>query len=113
MELPAEWYRRALDMVYVLGGDAVETEVVTDGPEWCKRNLDFGRAYRGPTHVTALEDMRSLAASDFIVISRSTFSWWAAAISDATVIAPDPWFPEMPRGENQDLLPGTWLSCAA
>lgn len=112
MELPAEWYRRAIDMVYLLGGDAVETEVVTNGPEWCKRNLDFGHAYRILPTGTALEDMRSLAASDFIVISRSTFSWWAAAISDATVIAPDPWFPEMPRGENQDLLPGTWLCCA-
>ena len=111
-ELPAEWYRRALDMVYAVGGDAVETEVVTNDPEWCKRNLDFGRAYRVLTTGTALEDMRSLAASDFIVISRSTFSWWAAAISDATVIAPDPWFPKMPRGGTQDLLPETWLSCA-
>lgn len=111
MELPAEWYRRALDMVYVLGGDAVETKVATNGPEWCEQNLDFGRAYRILPAGTALEDMRSLAASDFIVVSRSTFSWWAAAISDATVIAPDPWFPEMPRAENQDLLPGTWLSC--
>jgi len=111
MELPAEWYRRALDMVYVLGGDAVETEVVTNGREWCEGNLDLGRAYRILPTGTLLEDMRSLAASDFIVTSRSTFSWWAGAISDATVIAPDPWFPEMPRGEKQDLLPGTWLSC--
>lgn len=112
MELPADWYRRALNMVYVLGGDTVETEVVTNGPEWCERNLDFGRSYRILPARTSLEDMRSLAASEFIVVSRSTFSWWAAAISDATIIAPDPWFPEMPRGENQDLLPGTWLSCA-
>jgi hypothetical protein len=112
-ELPAEWYRRALDMAYVLGGDSVVTEVVTNDPEWCRRNLDLGRAHRVLPTGTALEDMRSLAAADFVVISRSTFSWWAAAISDATVIAPDPWFPEMPQRDDQDLIPATWLSCAS
>jgi hypothetical protein len=111
-ELPAAWYRRALDMVCALGDDAVETEVVTDGPEWCKRNLDFGRAYKVLSTGSAVEDMRFLAASDFMVISRSTFSWWAAAISDATVIAPDPWFPGMTRGKDHDLFPRTWLFCA-
>lgn len=112
MELSTDWYKRALDMVYAVGGHTIETEVVTNDPDWCKRNLDLGRPYKLLPTGTALEDMRSLAASDFIVISRSTFSWWAAAISDATVIAPDPWFPTMPRGETQDLLPETWLSCA-
>jgi hypothetical protein len=112
-ELPAEWYQRALDMVYELGGDAVETEVVTDSPEWCEQNLDLGRKFKVvPPTGTPLDHLRYLAAADFVVISRSTFSWWAAAISDATVIAPDPWFPKMSRGETQNILPGTWLSCA-
>jgi len=114
-ELPARWYRRAMDTVYLVGGDSVETEVVTNDPQWCRRNLDFGRPFRILPTGPALEDMRSLAASDFIVISRSTFSWWAAAISDAKVIAPKPWFPEMPPGEDQDLIPRKWLrlNCSA
>lgn len=110
-ELPAEWYRRALEMVYVLGGKKVVTEVVTNGPKWCRRNLDLGRPYKILPTGTAVEDMRILAASDFIVISRSTFSWWAAAISDAIVVAPDPWFPTMTRSQNQIILPSTWLTC--
>jgi len=110
-ELPAEWYRRALEMVYALGGNSVVTQVVTNGPEWCRQNLDLERPYDILPTGTPLEDMRILAASDFMVISRSTFSWWAAAISDATVVAPDPWFPTMTRDQNDVILPSTWLSC--
>lgn len=113
LELPADWYRRALDMVYEIGAHAIETEVVTNDPDWCRRNLDFGRAYRILPTGTALDDLRSLAVSDFIVISRSTFSWWSAAISNATVIAPDPWFPGLSKEEGQDLVPEMWLSCPA
>lgn len=113
LELPADWYRRALDMVYEIGPNAIETEVVTNDPDWCRRNLDFGRAYRILPTGTAVDDLRSLAASDFVVVSRSTFSWWSAAISNATVIAPDPWFPGMSKEEDQDLVPEIWLSCPA
>lgn len=111
MELPGSWYRRALGLVYALGISHIETEVVTNDPAWCRRNLDLGRRYTILPKGSALEDMRSLAASDFLVISRSTFSWWAAAISEATVVAPDPWFPEISPKGTDDLLPSTWLSC--
>jgi len=111
MALSTDWYKRAVDMVYALGGPPFETEVVTNDPDWCRRNLDLGRHYKLLPKGSALEDMRSLATSDFLVISRSTFSWWAAAVSDATVVAPDSWFPETSREGTDDLLPATWLSC--
>ncbi len=111
-ELPADWYGRALDMVHAISADPVEVEVVTNDPQWCTRHLDLGQPYRVRPTGSALEDMRTLAASDFVVISRSTFSWWAAAVSGATVVAPAPWFPDLPEGETHELLPGTWLSCA-
>jgi hypothetical protein len=110
-ELPAEWYRRALEMVYALGGNRIVTQVVTNGPEWCRQNLNLDRPYEILPTGTALEDMRVLAASDFLVISRSTFSWWAAAISDAIVVAPDPWSPTMKRNHNQVIFPSTWRPC--
>jgi hypothetical protein len=112
-ELSNDWYKRALDMVYADGRHPVETEVVTNDPDWCRRNLDLGRAYTLHPPGSAFEDMRSLAASDFLVISRSTLSWWAAAASEATVVAPDPWLPEVPPGGTDDLLPATWLRCPA
>jgi Glycosyl transferase family 11 len=111
MALSTDWYRRAVDMVHEVGGRSIETEVVTNDPEWCRRNLDLGRPYKLLPTGSALEDLRSLAASDFLVISRSTFSWWAAAVSDATVVTPDPWFPATSTGGADDLLPTTWLRC--
>jgi hypothetical protein len=111
MELSKDWYERALDVVYSVGGDQVETQVVTNDPDWCRRNLDLGRRYKILPTGSALGDLRSLATSDFVVISRSTFSWWAAAISEATVVAPDCWLPEISGEGADDLLPSTWLSC--
>lgn len=110
-ELPAEWYRSALDVAHAAAGDVVETEIVTNDPEWCRRNLDLGRVHGIRPPGTALEDLRALATADFVVISRSTFSWWAAAVSDATVVAPYPWFPRMPPAASQVLIPQGWLSC--
>ena len=43
------------------------------------------------------------------ILANSTFSWWAAAlsrISDATVVAPDPWFSKI--GDPKDLIPEHW-----
>ena len=101
MELSVEWYKRALALVYASAGGAIETQVVTNDPGWCRKHLDLGRSYRVLPTGSALEDMQCLTASDFLVISRSTFSWWAAAISDATVVAPDPRTPDMVRRFTQ------------
>lgn len=111
--LDPDWYKRALDMVYEVSSGAIETEIVTNDPGWCTENLDLGRAFRVLPTGSPLEDIRTLASSDFLIISRSTFSWWAAAISDAVVIAPDPWFPSRSRDESADMLPSKWLLCAA
>jgi hypothetical protein len=113
MELPADWYRRAVDLVYASGSPAIETEVVTNDATWCEKNLDLGRRFRVRPTATPIEDLRTLARSDYLVISRSTFSWWAAAVSDAAVIAPDPWFPHLSGEAGGDLIPRTWLSCPA
>jgi hypothetical protein len=98
-------------MVYAVGGHHITTEVVTNDRDWCRRNLDLGRPYEILSTGSALDDMRTLATSDFLVISRSTFSWWAAAVSAAKVVVPDPWFPEMPGDGNGDMLPAKWLGC--
>jgi len=112
MELSVAWYKRALALVYAAAGYAIETEVVTNDPDWCRQHLDLGESFRVLPTGSALQDMQALAASDFLVISRSTFSWWAAAISDARVVVPDPWFPGMSQAEGGDLVPEAWLPCA-
>lgn len=53
------------------------------------------------------EELLLMGQSDKIVISNSTFSWWAAQLGQTkNVVAPDKWF----RGMDDpiDLIPETW-----
>jgi len=57
------------------------------------------------------ETMKLLSLADSAIIANSTFSWWAAWISDSpgkTVIAPDPWFLD-PTKDPSDLIPDHWI----
>ncbi len=47
------------------------------------------------------EDFNLLAAASNLVIGNSTFSWWAAATSEAEVIAPSSWF----KAESINFVP--------
>jgi len=54
-----------------------------------------------------VEDMRLMSRYDKIVISNSTFSWWAAYLSSATVIvAPEKWYTD---GRGMDIPERWWI----
>jgi hypothetical protein len=59
---------------------------------------------------SAEQVLGQMAQAQGLVISNSSFSWWAAWLAGdrATVVAPAPWFTDsvMP---TEDLLPPTWL----
>lgn len=59
---------------------------------------------------SAEQVLGQMAQAQGLVISNSSFSWWAAWLAgdSATVVAPAPWFTDsaMP---TEDLLPPTWL----
>ena len=60
---------------------------------------------------TEFEDLAGMSASRGIVISNSTFSWWAAWIGShlhkCNVVGPRPWFPS-PTAADDNLLPDGW-----
>lgn len=64
----------------------------------------------------ALDDFATLSRAEGIVLSQSTFSWWAARLSEgATVAAPRPWrLGHEPVADDGALLRlDRWLSVDA
>ena len=58
------------------------------------------------------DDLREMASSSGIVISNSSFSWWAGWIGSncigSTVIAPFPWLAN-PTAYDEKLIPSNWV----
>lgn len=81
--------------------------IFSDDPEWCKKNLDVPSATYG-TQQTAFEDLMEMASFEYLILSGSTFSWWAANLKNrapATVLAPRPIMPGFdPRLQNLGWL---------
>ena len=65
----------------------------------------------GQTCRTEIEDFIALAECKEQIISNSTFSWWAAYLSNGKVVAPREWFAGelAKRCSTKDLLPENWI----
>lgn len=63
----------------------------SDDIEWCKEQKIFEHCdfSEGNDEVT---DMNLMAGCKGIIMANSSFSWWAAYLSDAKVIAPRAWY---------------------
>jgi hypothetical protein len=60
--------------------------------------------------VEPIETMRELASYENIAISNSTFSWWAAYISDAKkILMPSEWMPNLKTPESLVLPKSVFL----
>lgn len=58
---------------------------------------------------TAVEDMNTMASCTGIIIANSSFSWWAAYLSQASkIIAPKQWFSN-PADDQFIGIPSEWL----
>lgn len=69
--------------------------VFSDDPDWCRRELAIRSAYY-VERKTAAQDLHALGSHEFLVLSGSTFSWWASLLADrdpSTVCAPAPFVP--------------------
>ncbi len=102
---------------YLLSIDSFDRIVIySDDPS--KAYSDFTQAFGSreiPVVLSArsgeIEELESMSSSMGLVISNSTFSWWAAWIGtqlhDCKVIAPRPWF-ATPSAADDNLLSKRW-----
>jgi hypothetical protein len=87
--------------------EATEVAVYSDDPAWCREMLSIPRARYVPAG-NAAEDLMALAGHRFLVLSGSTFSWWASRLrprAQHEVVAPRP-FSMVP---GQRLEQAEWL----
>lgn len=95
----SDYYRQSIAM---LSSD-LPIFATSDDPAWVADKL--GEAAPGRLSVvegtTLFTDLRLLVESSELVLSNSTFSWWAAFLGDHdTVICPEPWFNDQSRDRH-------------
>ncbi len=103
--LPAEYYVKAVKMA---GSELVW--IFSDDIPWCQKNLRFGDETRYVKDEDFME-MYLMGLCKNIVISNSSFGWWAAYLGKAKVFAPNPWFgPALVDAgfKMDDLIPSDW-----
>lgn len=107
--MTAEYYKKAVEMT-----ECDQIYICSDDIEWCKENLKFDK----PVQYIKDRDYCELyliASCKNIVISNSSFGWWAAYLKRydyGKVIAPATWFGPALLAEGfkiDDLLPPDWL----
>ena len=100
------YLRAALGHATALGGPAPRIHVVSDDIPWCREHLrwlgDSAELSFAPEHPTPIEDFTTLATSRRLILTNSTFGYWAAHFS--TSIYRDnhqdvvvPWFHDRTR----------------
>jgi hypothetical protein len=91
----------------------LEILIFTDSPGDISAELDMidrrFRVIEPPMNSDPVESLLLMAHASHIVISNSTYSWWAAtfASESAVIFAPTKWF-EL-RDDPVDLLPNHWI----
>jgi hypothetical protein len=93
--------------------DDFERWIFTDSPSILEKDLQAtGARFKvivPPHDSDPVESLLLMSMASHIVISNSTYSWWAATLSgkNATVYAPSKWFQW--RNDPVDLIPNDWI----
>jgi hypothetical protein len=87
--------------------------IFSDSPNMVRSEMFVSNAINaevfGSDDFSTAETFELMQKAEYLVISNSTYSWWAARISESSkkmIIAPEPWF----SGQESpiDLIPDGW-----
>lgn len=107
-----DWYRRAWNQMRRMLG-ACQGFVFSDEPQWVREVLGLtGEVHvmTGSADLPSWIDMARMSLCDHFIISNSSYSWWAAFLSEAAnkqVIAPEYWFTGT-RSSDIGICPLEW-----
>ena len=111
--VPVEWFRHATAFALAAVSSPLTIRVWSDDPDWCAANLDIGHDFEIAKDGDVIRQLSDLGKCRALVISRSTYSWWAARIATehaATIVYPTPWAPGPgPAPEDATVIPGSWI----
>lgn len=112
---PAHYYKAAMNEL-LSEFPTTHFLIFSDDAEWCK--LQFGDVANATvvsqagnnTIETEIAEFTLMRSCDAFVISNSTFSWWAAYLSNTqTVISPDRWYNEgLSHLDHSVFTPSHW-----
>ncbi len=108
------YIHNAIQFIVSKLGENIKLFIFSDDLDWCKMNLTFiypelQRYYcdGGGTK----EDLHLMSLCKYFIIANSSFSWWAAWLSNyknKLIIAPKNWYNDNKKN-SQDLLPSDWI----
>ena len=108
--LEEEYFKNGVDQLSSMEEND-KVWVFSDDPDFVRQNFKSFKIDCFPeidVNLSQEEVLYLMSQSRRIVISNSTFSWWAAMFAgkSASVVAPSPWFRAM--AEPIELIPETW-----
>ena len=113
-----EYIARGLKFLSAIGGP-MKSVIFTDDPIDVRRELRASgmealadEIIEPPADSEPLESLLLLSQAAHLVLSNSSFSWWAAYLGDRPerlVVAPRPWFVGLDH-DTRDLLLPDWLT---
>ena len=99
-----DYYNAALDML-----PDKPVKIFTDDYDWCSKAFIGDRF--SISNQNFINDFELMTKCHYHIIANSSFSWWAAWLSDSKkVIAPKKWFGEKAPGSSKDIIPDTWTT---
>jgi len=113
--LPLDYYVRARKRIYEAFGSDVQLYIVSDDIAWCREQALFQDAYAfvdlSGSDYPHLEEFEVLRNCRHLVISNSTYAWWAAWLryqNEGIVIAPENWS-HVREFAGRDRIPPHWM----
>ena len=113
---PADYYRRGVELIERQTGGGRPVWLFSDDPvgasDYLADAVDLAHVVVSPESSTPLENLLLLSQASALVGANSTFSWWAAFLSDApagSIVFPRPLFGPAGPPEPRDWLQPEWL----